>query len=443
MRAAPVVSVVVTAYNLARFLPTALDSALGQDWPRDAVQVIVVDDGSTDETPAVLERYRDRVTVIRQDNAGLPAAAARGLGEARGDYVALLDADDEWPADRVHRHVTMLEERPELGLVHGDMEIIDDRGATVHPSFFAAWDVDATDGWVLGRLMARNFVSGGAATFRASLLPMLLPLAPQAPYPDWWIAANVAAVAPIALVPGCANRYRRHEANMGLDTGDEGVLRAHEREVPWRQWMLANLAGAPWLGIGELRAALYNTRGLMTSVAAARGRTPRELYTPTAEAEERAEWHYARAVARAGSRPDLATRDLVMAYGHNPWHDRALADLEGGLPSARPGMAAPAPDNLLQEPAVREHAYIVLAGRLTSPGAPVAQYLATARGDTTSLIVAMEPDDDIDDLARALEGNGIEDVDVVAITDPGTTPGRILLRSRADGGWLGEPPASW
>src|ERR1700746_3967783 len=97
----PRVSVVVPAYNLARFLGRALDSALAQRWPAEALQVIVVDDGSTDETPQVLEAYRDRVQAVRQENAGLVAAVNRGLAEVRGDYVALLDADDEWPPDKV------------------------------------------------------------------------------------------------------------------------------------------------------------------------------------------------------------------------------------------------------------------------------------------------------------------------------------------------------
>src|SRR5262245_5902346 len=75
----PRVSVVVPAHNLARFLPAALDSALGRDWPVEALDVIVVDDGSTDATPQVLERYRDRVTVVRQANAGLVRAPAPAI----------------------------------------------------------------------------------------------------------------------------------------------------------------------------------------------------------------------------------------------------------------------------------------------------------------------------------------------------------------------------
>lgn len=86
------VSVVIPAYNYARYLPEAIDSALRQTYPE--VEVIVIDDGSTDDTPRIASGYGERIRYIRQPNAGLSAARNRGLAEARSDYVVLLDADD-------------------------------------------------------------------------------------------------------------------------------------------------------------------------------------------------------------------------------------------------------------------------------------------------------------------------------------------------------------
>jgi cellulose synthase/poly-beta-1,6-N-acetylglucosamine synthase-like glycosyltransferase len=85
MSARPRVSVIVTAYNLDRYLPEALDSALAQESPGGPVQIIVVDDGSTDTTPDVLAAYADRVEVIRQENGGLVKAVDTGLGAVRGE----------------------------------------------------------------------------------------------------------------------------------------------------------------------------------------------------------------------------------------------------------------------------------------------------------------------------------------------------------------------
>jgi hypothetical protein len=86
------VSLIIATFNHERFLAVALDSALAQTLA--GVEVIVVDDGSTDDTPAVLSRYTDRVRVIRQANRGLAAARNAGLAAARGTYVSFLDADD-------------------------------------------------------------------------------------------------------------------------------------------------------------------------------------------------------------------------------------------------------------------------------------------------------------------------------------------------------------
>ena len=93
--AVPGVSVVIPAYNYAKYLADAVSSALRQTWPR--LEVIVVDDGSTDETPAILSTFHDpRLRIIRQDNAGLSAARNTGIREARHELIGFLDADDRW-----------------------------------------------------------------------------------------------------------------------------------------------------------------------------------------------------------------------------------------------------------------------------------------------------------------------------------------------------------
>ncbi|HEV2765833.1 MAG TPA: glycosyltransferase family 2 protein [Pyrinomonadaceae bacterium] len=88
-------SVVIPVYNRAALVGATLDSVLGQEFEGE-FEVVVVDDGSTDETPAVLARYGGRVRVLRQENAGPGAARNLGIGSARGEYVAFLDSDDLW-----------------------------------------------------------------------------------------------------------------------------------------------------------------------------------------------------------------------------------------------------------------------------------------------------------------------------------------------------------
>ncbi len=88
----PLVSVIIPCYNQGRFLAEAIESALGQTYPH--VEVIVVNDGSTDETAEVAARYAGRIRYIEQENGGRCAARNRGLAEAKGDRVLFLDADD-------------------------------------------------------------------------------------------------------------------------------------------------------------------------------------------------------------------------------------------------------------------------------------------------------------------------------------------------------------
>jgi glycosyltransferase involved in cell wall biosynthesis len=103
----PTVSVVIPTYNAARYIEAAVDSVLGQTF-RD-VEILVVDDGSTDDTAAVLSRYGQPVRYRWQENRGVSAARNRGIQESSGRYVAFLDADDTWFPEKLDRQIAALE----------------------------------------------------------------------------------------------------------------------------------------------------------------------------------------------------------------------------------------------------------------------------------------------------------------------------------------------
>ncbi len=107
------VSCIVPVYNGEDYLSQTLDSILAQTY--EPLQVIVVDDGSTDGTPAVAERYGARVQYVRQANAGQAAALNRGLELARGEWAAFLDADDLWEPHKTMQQLELLRAQPELG----------------------------------------------------------------------------------------------------------------------------------------------------------------------------------------------------------------------------------------------------------------------------------------------------------------------------------------
>jgi len=107
----PEVSIIIPTYNSAQYLTDAIDSVLGQTV--GDLEVLVIDDGSTDNTESVMRRYAGSVRYIRQENRGVAAARNRGIAESLGRYVAFLDADDTWLPDKLERQINALGARPD------------------------------------------------------------------------------------------------------------------------------------------------------------------------------------------------------------------------------------------------------------------------------------------------------------------------------------------
>ena len=140
------VSVIIPAYNYGRFIAEAIEGALGQTCP--PVEVIVVDDGSTDDTLEVVGKFGERVRYLRQENSGVGAARNRGVAESVGEFIAFLDADDTWEPTKLEKQLAIFEADPEIGLVHCGMREFDsETGGTV------ATHVDGQAGWVADELL--------------------------------------------------------------------------------------------------------------------------------------------------------------------------------------------------------------------------------------------------------------------------------------------------
>lgn len=115
MRGEPLVSVIMPVYNGAMFLREAIESALAQDY--GAIELIAIDDGSTDSTAEILGGYGDRVRYVRQENRGAAAARNAGIRAAHGEYFAFLDADDVWSSQKLRRQVAYLRAHSDIWLV--------------------------------------------------------------------------------------------------------------------------------------------------------------------------------------------------------------------------------------------------------------------------------------------------------------------------------------
>jgi glycosyltransferase involved in cell wall biosynthesis len=152
----PRVSVVIPTFNCARFLDSAIRTVLAQTY-KD-FEVIVVDDGSTDETRDVVVQYRAKVHYLYQINRGLSSARNLGLSAASGEFFAYLDADDMWYPDKLERQVTFLDAHKECGLVHSDTTIIDEMDRVIHLRFNQETQRKVPSGYCTMDLLQRSHI---------------------------------------------------------------------------------------------------------------------------------------------------------------------------------------------------------------------------------------------------------------------------------------------
>jgi glycosyltransferase involved in cell wall biosynthesis len=130
--ARPLVSVIIPAYNRGRVLPAAIDSVRNQTYAH--TEIIVVDDGSTDNTEKIMAAYAGAVTCYRKPNGGCSSARNYGIVRAHGDYIALLDSDDTWHPQKLEKQMRCLAGRPDCAAAITDIAFVNERDETVSVS---------------------------------------------------------------------------------------------------------------------------------------------------------------------------------------------------------------------------------------------------------------------------------------------------------------------
>ncbi|MEZ4403795.1 MAG: glycosyltransferase [Kofleriaceae bacterium] len=161
----PLVSAIIPTFNRSADVRIAVGTVVAQTYPAAALEIIVVDDGGTDDTAAVLAAaFGDRVRYLRKPNGGVAAARNHGLAAARGELLALLDDDDEWQPTKIARQVEVLTARPELGMVITDVERMDER--RVGFEIFRRREFIPEDGWVLRHVLRNPALAPASAMFR-------------------------------------------------------------------------------------------------------------------------------------------------------------------------------------------------------------------------------------------------------------------------------------
>lgn len=161
MSVKPLVSVVIATYNMAKYLPLAIQSVLVQTY--ENIELLVVDDGSTDDTQKILESFLSdsRVSCWKQKNKGQASAKNLGVLKSRGEYVAFLDADDMWAPDKLELQISVFSKSKSVGIVYSRIMCIDESGANI-----GIGNNKMLRGRLTNHLLLRNNIGFGTSVVR-------------------------------------------------------------------------------------------------------------------------------------------------------------------------------------------------------------------------------------------------------------------------------------
>ena len=164
----PKVSVVIPTYNHVKYLPYALDSVINQSYSN--LEVIVIDDGSTDETAEVMKPYRSKINYFYKANGGTPSALNLGLSVATGKYICWLSADDALMEHKVSKQVALMESDPSLGFSYTSFVVINANGTkqyVVNSVYYPNKQETVT------KLMEGCFINGSSVMMKSSALKIV------------------------------------------------------------------------------------------------------------------------------------------------------------------------------------------------------------------------------------------------------------------------------
>lgn len=235
----PTISVLVASYNYAHYVGEALESIIAQDYPFELFDVIVINDGSKDNTPEVVQPYVDRfpeqIRLVNQENSGLVASLNHAAALARGDLLAIFDADDVWLPQKTRRQVDLLLADPGMTMVCSNMAFVDSdgrrTGEQLHNRQLQLAHMQPEVG-TFPRLLRDNFGMQSSLLFKRDAFETI---PPAATYTDWWFMLCSAYRGSVGYIPDDLALYRMHATNLTAawryDSSPEISIREQSRSV--------------------------------------------------------------------------------------------------------------------------------------------------------------------------------------------------------------------
>lgn len=237
----PVVTALIDTYNHERFIEDAIRSALDQDFTHSQMEILVVDDGSTDSTPELVRKFEPQVKLLRKPNGGQASAINFGIAHAKGEIVAFLDGDDVWLPNKLSRVMHEFESNPRTAFVYHRFSFWDVRDGR---EWDVAWPLISGD-IPADRRKLQIFSPSPAPTsslaFRKDCLDRLTPIPEACSYMhDAYLTGTAIFLGPVSAVPECLTKNRVHGSNLWYIGRNRPNPMALERRIEARHAVIAS-----------------------------------------------------------------------------------------------------------------------------------------------------------------------------------------------------------
>jgi glycosyltransferase involved in cell wall biosynthesis len=211
------ISVILPTRNYGFFIGDSIESVLAQDYPQESIEIIIVDDGSTDNTRELVRKYANRVTYIYSEHKGVAAARNMGVLLAKGELITFLDADDRWLSLRTKRVVEAFARHADIGIVFHNFDVIDREGELMYKDFSEAFHPQKNQtGLLLSDIIKGNVFCGASSfSFKTALLKEIGPIPEDIRRGvDFYLTTIAAAYARAWRLPEILGSYRLHHENL-------------------------------------------------------------------------------------------------------------------------------------------------------------------------------------------------------------------------------------
>ena len=226
----PEVSILINTYNYGRFVARAVESALQQDLPGSEKEIIIVDDGSTDETADVMQKFRGVVKYVQKQNGGQGSAINAGVSIAGGDIVCLLDADDFFYPTKLRTVLDAFHSDDRVGVVYNKFDVVDEAGRLLMqrlPHRLIAGDICARVqmGYICGS------PTSGISGRRSLLLTLPIPEDRFRVSADFYYLALLPLITRVGVVESSQHAYRLHGSNAYAGKSGAAQLAIHSQQM--------------------------------------------------------------------------------------------------------------------------------------------------------------------------------------------------------------------